>query len=56
VKNYVIKEKYYKYKNIIKNRKCRDNNNTHSALDKFVKLILDYKNFEEKEEEYIERR
>ena len=48
-KNYIVEEKYYKYKNIIRNRKHCNNNYIQSALNKSIKSILDYKSFEEEE-------
>ncbi len=48
-KNYIAKEKYYKYKNIARNRERCDNNYIYSVLNKFAKPISNYKSFEEKE-------
>ncbi len=45
-KNYTIEVKYYKYKNIVKNREHRDNNYMYNTLNKFAKSNLNYKNFE----------
>jgi len=50
-KNYIVKEEYYRYKNSTKNYRRSDNNITNNTLDKFVKLVLDYKNFEKEKKE-----
>ncbi len=48
-KNYTIEEKYYEYKNIVRNRKRCDNNYIYNTLNESIKSISNYKSFEKKE-------
>ena len=50
-KNYTTKEKYYKYKNIPRNRERRDGKYIYNIFNKSAKLVLDYKNFEKEKKD-----